>query len=121
VVGRRVDEHFYAIYASQGIRPEVLRLYKARARIEQTVGKLKRFKRVALRCGKTKVNFEAIVCFAFVMILVKFVHMFYARCHVMTWRSDGRSAVLSRAAFRFQVDQRRAIQAIQAAHAQNRS
>jgi transposase len=49
-------------------------LYKTRARIEQAVGKLKRFKRVALRCEKTKVNFEAIVCFACIMILVKFVH-----------------------------------------------
>jgi transposase len=29
------------------------RLYKGRARIEQTVGKLKRFKRIALRCEKT--------------------------------------------------------------------
>ena len=28
-------------------------LYRGRARIEQTVGKLKRFKRVALRCEKT--------------------------------------------------------------------
>src|SRR4051794_36497180 len=28
-------------------------LYKTRARIEQTVGKLKRFKRIALRCEKT--------------------------------------------------------------------
>jgi transposase len=28
-------------------------LYKARARIEQAVGKLKRFKRIALRCEKT--------------------------------------------------------------------
>jgi len=28
-------------------------LYRARAPIEQTVGKLKRFKRVALRCEKT--------------------------------------------------------------------
>jgi len=27
------------------------RLYKLRARIEQTIGKLKRFKRVAMRCG----------------------------------------------------------------------
>jgi len=29
------------------------RLYKLRARIEQTIGKLKRFKRVAMRCKKT--------------------------------------------------------------------
>jgi transposase len=28
------------------------RLYKLRARIEQTIGKLKRFKRVAIRCEK---------------------------------------------------------------------
>jgi transposase len=50
-------------------------LYKTRARIEQLVGKLKRFKRVALRCEKTKASFEAIVSFACVMILVKSVHM----------------------------------------------
>ena len=31
-------------------------LYKARARIEQAVGKLKRFKRIALRCEKTTQN-----------------------------------------------------------------
>ncbi len=36
--------------------------YKGRARIEQTAGKLKRFKRVALRCEKTKRNFASIVC-----------------------------------------------------------
>ena len=33
-------------------------LYKARARIEQGVGRLKRFKRVALRCEKTERNFK---------------------------------------------------------------
>jgi hypothetical protein len=32
-------------------------LYKARARIEQAVGKLKRFKRIALRCEKTAQNY----------------------------------------------------------------
>ena len=31
-------------------------LYQARARIEQAVGKLKRFKRIALRCEKTAQN-----------------------------------------------------------------
>lgn len=31
--------------------------YKGRARFEQAVGKLKRFKRIALRCEKTKRNF----------------------------------------------------------------
>jgi transposase len=32
-------------------------LYKARARIEQAVGKLKRFKRIALRCEKMAQNY----------------------------------------------------------------
>ena len=49
-------------------------LYKTRARIEQTIGKLKRFKRVAMRCEKTRTSFEAIVSFACVLILVKSVH-----------------------------------------------
>jgi transposase len=49
-------------------------IYKGRARIEQAVGKLKRFKRVALRCEKTKRNFAAIVALAAGFILVKSVH-----------------------------------------------
>jgi len=49
-------------------------LYKARARIEQTMGKLKRFKRVAFRCEKTDESYDAIVAFACSMILVKSVH-----------------------------------------------
>ncbi|KAB1115500.1 transposase [Neorhizobium galegae] len=49
-------------------------LYKGRARIEQAVGKLKRFKRVALRCEKTKQNFASIVAIAAGFILVKSVH-----------------------------------------------
>lgn len=49
-------------------------IYKDRARIEQAVGKLKRFKRVALRCEKTKRNFAAIVSIAAAFILVKSVH-----------------------------------------------
>ncbi len=40
------------------------RLYKLRARIEQTIGKLKRFKRVAMRCEKTDVSYSAIISFA---------------------------------------------------------
>ncbi len=32
------------------------RLYKLRARVEQTIGKLKRFKRVAMRCEKTDIS-----------------------------------------------------------------
>ena len=50
-------------------------LYRARARIEQLVGKLKRFKRVALRCEKTDANFASIVAFALGLIIIKSVHM----------------------------------------------
>ena len=49
-------------------------LYAARARIEQGFGRLKRFKRVALRCEKTVQNFRSIVSFAAGLCLVKFVH-----------------------------------------------
>lgn len=49
-------------------------LYKGRARIEQAVGKLKRFKRVALRCEKTKRNFTSFVALAAGFILLKSVH-----------------------------------------------
>jgi transposase len=49
-------------------------LYKARARIEQGVGRLKRFKRVALRCEKTARNFRSIVSFAAGLCLIKFIH-----------------------------------------------
>jgi transposase len=49
-------------------------LYRARARIEQLVGKLKRFKRIALRCEKTNGNFASFVALALGFILVKSVH-----------------------------------------------
>jgi transposase len=49
-------------------------LYRARARIEQGVGRLERFKRVALRHEKTAQNFRSIVSFATGLCLVKFVH-----------------------------------------------
>jgi transposase len=49
-------------------------LYRCRARIEQAIGKLKRFKRVALRCEKTAENYAAIVAFVCGLILVKSVH-----------------------------------------------
>ena len=52
--------------------PQVL--YQARARIEQLVGKLKRFKRVALRCEKTVQNYGSVVALALGLILVKSVH-----------------------------------------------
>ena len=44
-------------------------------RIEQAVGKLKRFKRVALRCEKTKRNFASVFALASVFILLKSVHI----------------------------------------------
>jgi transposase len=49
-------------------------LDRARARIEQLVGKLKRFKRVALRCEKTAQNYGSIVALALGFILTKSVH-----------------------------------------------
>ena len=49
-------------------------MYKGRARIEQAFGKLKRFKRIALRCEKTAQNYASFVAFACGLILVKTVH-----------------------------------------------
>jgi transposase len=49
-------------------------LYKLRARVEQTIGKLKRFKRITLRCDKTTASFEAFTSFACAMLLIKSVH-----------------------------------------------
>jgi hypothetical protein len=50
------------------------RLYKLRAHIEQTIGKLKRFKRVAMRCEKTDTSYAAIISFACRLMLVGSVH-----------------------------------------------
>ena len=49
-------------------------LYKSRARIEQAFGKLKRFKRVAMRCEKTAQNYASFVALACSVILIKSVH-----------------------------------------------
>jgi transposase len=49
-------------------------LYRGRARIEQCVGKLKRFKRIALRCEKTDQNYGSLVALSLTFILAKFVH-----------------------------------------------
>src|SRR4051794_38717917 len=49
-------------------------LCRARARIEQLVGKLKRFKRVALRCENTAQNYGSIVALALGFFLIKSVH-----------------------------------------------
>ncbi len=62
--------------ASARIRPAFFPkvLYQARARIERLVGKLKRFKRVALRCEKTVQNYGSVVALALGFILVKSAH-----------------------------------------------
>jgi hypothetical protein len=49
-------------------------LYRGRARIEQLVGKLKRFKRVALRCPTTASSFAAFGALALAFILTKSVY-----------------------------------------------
>ena len=59
-------------------------LYKARARVEQAVGKLKRSKRIALRCEKTAQNYGSFVALALGFILIKTVH---------TASSEGRYAL----------------------------
>jgi transposase len=38
------------------------------------MGKLKRFKRIAMRCEKTAESYAAFVSFACTLILVKFIH-----------------------------------------------
>jgi hypothetical protein len=48
--------------------------FQGRARIEQAVAKLKRFRRIALRCEKTAQNFAAFVSLVCAFILVKSVH-----------------------------------------------
>jgi hypothetical protein len=50
------------------------KLYKLRARVEQAIAKLKRFKRVALRCDKTVRSYGAFIAFACGIIWVKSVH-----------------------------------------------
>ena len=50
------------------------RLYKLRARVEQAIGKLKRFKRIAMRCDKTDISYSAIISFACGLMLIKSVH-----------------------------------------------
>lgn len=57
-------------------RPKVFArtLYKARARVEQLIGKLKRFKRVTMRCEKAKQNYASFISLACVFILIKSVH-----------------------------------------------
>lgn len=49
-------------------------LYKGRSRIEQAFGRLKRFKRVALRCEKTALNYMSILSWSAGLCLLKFVH-----------------------------------------------
>jgi glucose-6-phosphate 1-dehydrogenase len=65
-------------------------LYKARARIEQAVGKLKRFKRIALRCEKTAHNYGSFVALALGFILIKSVHTASPEADIgSTWLTSG--------------------------------
>ncbi len=57
----------------RGICP-VIPYRESTKRIEQGNGKLKRFKRIALRCEKTAQNFAAFISLACTFILVKSVH-----------------------------------------------
>ena len=50
-------------------------LYRGRARIEQAMGKLKQFKRIALRCKKTAESYGSLVALACSLILVNSVYM----------------------------------------------
>jgi hypothetical protein len=49
-------------------------LYKARARIEQMMGKIMRFKRIVLRCEKTATNYASFLALVCGFILIKSVH-----------------------------------------------
>jgi transposase len=49
-------------------------LYRGRARVEQAIGKFKRFKPIALRCEEAKQNFSSFVAIAAAFISVKSVH-----------------------------------------------
>jgi hypothetical protein len=74
-------------------------LYRGRARIEQTIGKLKRFKRIALRCEKTAENFAALIACACGLILAKSVHtasMRGARAQLLHRRGAGSAASVAR-------------------------
>jgi hypothetical protein len=51
----------------------VLRRFTGKLLIEQAVGKLKRFKRIALRCEKTAQNYGSFVALALGFILIKSV------------------------------------------------
>lgn len=50
-------------------------LYRARARVEQLIGKLQRFNLVAMRYEKTQQNSTAFILLAGVFILIKSAHM----------------------------------------------
>ena len=60
-------------------------LYKTRARIEQAVGKLKRFKRIALRCEKTARNYGSFVALALGFILINLSYMAPVKPLLQDW------------------------------------
>jgi|GEM_PF-6600416 hypothetical protein len=72
-VRKRIEEVFGWMKTVGGQRKTRYR-GTARARIEQAIGKLKRFKRVAMRCEKTDISYSAIISFACGLMLVKSVH-----------------------------------------------
>ncbi|WP_074078330.1 hypothetical protein [Microvirga massiliensis] len=57
--------------SSEKNRPALFPKALYRARIEHAIGKLKRFKRIALRCEKTARNLSSSVAFALRFSLVK--------------------------------------------------
>jgi transposase len=63
----------YRKHAKNG-RPVSKDLYNLRARLEQLNAKLKRFKRIAMRCEKTKRLYASFVAWAMGIIWIKSVH-----------------------------------------------
>jgi hypothetical protein len=71
------------------------------ARPAQAVGKLKRFKRIALRCEKTAQNYGSFIALALGFILVKSVHTakvcsvrgYYCAIHKLIWTLSLASAI----------------------------
>jgi hypothetical protein len=68
-----------AIEHESTAQADAAKALRAAAKVEQLIGKLKRFKRVAMRCEKTKLSFASLVAWAFAIISVKSVHMAWDR------------------------------------------
>jgi hypothetical protein len=68
-----------AIEHESTAQADAAKALRAAAKVEQLIGKLKRFNRVAMRCEKTKLSFASLMAWAFAIILVKFVHVAWDR------------------------------------------